>query len=372
VGNNVCDGPADAHSSQFSLLYPPIVENYPAGSQLGSGVPGGTAYNAVVQGAPGSTVLVRLRVPYPYVTVGANPLQVFDGTAVGTDAATGCFQPGGSVLATSGTQIRLRDYLAICDIPIGLCRNGVGGCVTDNDCVRPNAAGVSCIAPTGSACDGTSGPDFDGGCSFEVNVLLPTSGQAYLNLSLDYGLEGAAVDLCQDGSPERYDWAVNGSVGGLDALESTAPAPPSGDVAVGNCSDYAFRHRVGTGPLFEAVVENFNVFQACTQAGDRDCDGAPDAVDKCPYLAGNDQSKDADADGRGNECECGDQNGDGKSSVADLVAINQAIFNPALATPLCDANNDRLCSVADIVAANAEFFSVGNTSTCAFQPVPGP
>jgi hypothetical protein len=104
---------------------------------------------------------------------------------------------------------------------------------------------------------------------------------------------------------------------------------------------------------------------------DRDGDGVPDASDNCPFLA-NPAQADANANGRGNACECGDQNGDGRVDVLDLVAINVAIFNPAQRTPLCDANNDGNCSVNDIVAANLEIFSPGSTSTCAAQPVPGP
>jgi sugar lactone lactonase YvrE len=106
-------------------------------------------------------------------------------------------------------------------------------------------------------------------------------------------------------------------------------------------------------------------------AGDRDCDGLPDAVDRCPFLAGNSQA-DTDGDGRGDDCECGDQDGDGRNTVSDLVAINAAIFTPSLATPLCDANGDALCNVSDIISTNVEIFSPANTSICAFQPVPGP
>jgi hypothetical protein len=105
--------------------------------------------------------------------------------------------------------------------------------------------------------------------------------------------------------------------------------------------------------------------------GPVDLDPVPPASDNCPFFPNPDQA-DADVDGRGNACECGDQTGDGVNTVADLVAINQAIFNPALATPLCDANGDLLCSVSDIVATNAEIFSPTSTSTCAAQPVPGP
>jgi hypothetical protein len=104
-------------------------------------------------------------------------------------------------------------------------------------------------------------------------------------------------------------------------------------------------------------------------AFDGDADGIAD--DDCPFFASLDQT-DTDLDGRGDPCECGDQNGDGQNTVSDLVAINTAIFNPALVTPLCDANHDGLCNVNDIIAVNIEIFSPGNTSTCARQPVPGP
>jgi hypothetical protein len=374
VGPNVCDNPAeDVFTSQFSLNYTPVVAGYAGGYRLTSGDPASTYYNAILEGTPGSTVALNVQVPYPFVTVGAQTLQVYDGSSVGTNAGTGCFEPAGSALASSTTQVRLADYLALCDTTLGLCRNGVGGCVSNADCARPNAAGVSCVAPTGTACDGTPGPDSGGSCSFTASVLIPSSGEVYVNLHLDYGLKGARVDLCRDGTPERYDWVANTSVGGLDALVSTAPAPPTGDVAIANCSNYTFRHRVGAAPaVFEATMENLNRFAPCATPGDRDCDGVPDALDHCAYYSGDDQSADVDHNGRGDVCECGDQNGDGRVSVSDLVSINLAIFNPTLATPLCDANGDGLCNVNDIVAANIEIFSPGNTSTCIFQPAPGP
>jgi hypothetical protein len=104
---------------------------------------------------------------------------------------------------------------------------------------------------------------------------------------------------------------------------------------------------------------------------DADFDGISDDADACPYFSDPLQA-DRDGNGRGDACECGDQSGDGRVDVRDLVAINGAIFDPARITPLCDANNDGLCNVADIVAANAEIFSRRPTSTCARQPVPSP
>jgi hypothetical protein len=104
---------------------------------------------------------------------------------------------------------------------------------------------------------------------------------------------------------------------------------------------------------------------------DSDQDGLPDAIDGCPYYIQT-AVADSDGDGRWDECECGDQNGDGRTSVTDVVALNRAIFDPSQLGPLCDADNDQVCNVADILAVNRELFSIGNTSTCARQPVAGP
>jgi glucose/arabinose dehydrogenase len=104
---------------------------------------------------------------------------------------------------------------------------------------------------------------------------------------------------------------------------------------------------------------------------DDDGDGFLDPADNCPYYFTANAS-DVDGDGRGDACECTDQNGDGRNDVMDLLAINRAVFSPALASPLCDGNGDGLCDVNDIGAANVEIYSPTNTSTCSRQPVPGP
>src|SRR5262245_2817888 len=124
------------------------------------------------------------------------------------------------------------------------------------------------------------------------------------------------------------------------------------------------------GPALVAELGIDNI-RAEAALPDRDGDGISDAPDDCPFFA-NPSQQDTDLDGRGDACECTDQNGDGRNTGSDILAINQAIFNPSLATPLCDGNNDGLCNVNDIIAANVEIFSPGNTSTCARQPAPGP
>jgi len=103
---------------------------------------------------------------------------------------------------------------------------------------------------------------------------------------------------------------------------------------------------------------------------DGDQDGVSNATDNCPYFATT-VVTDADSDGRGDACECTDQNGDGFNTVADLVAINLAIIDPLRVTPLCDGNGDGRCDAADIMAATIELYTPTSTSTCPRNPLPG-
>ena len=52
----------------------------------------------------------------------------------------------------------------------------------------------------------------------------------------------------------------------------------------------------------------------------------------------------------------------------DLLAINAAIFNPDLATSLCDTNDDDQCDVQDLLGVNAKIF--GAPAYCAKYPAP--
>jgi hypothetical protein len=104
---------------------------------------------------------------------------------------------------------------------------------------------------------------------------------------------------------------------------------------------------------------------------DSDGDGILDASDRCPFFPDPLQT-DSDGNARGDACECGDQNGDARVDVTDIIAINLAIFDPSRVTALCDANRDGLCDISDMVAVNAEIFSPGSSSTCARYPVSEP
>ena len=130
-------------------------------------------------------------------------------------------------------------------------------------------------------------------------------------------------------------------------------------------------------------VSNFGI----NHRDDVDCNGVDDQIqagsgDLCPFYTEWDQNLDSDGDCaggpgghcRGDECECGDQAGDGalsgtidvangKINVADIVGINNAIFGSVVRKRLCDANSDTLCNVSDIVGVNREIF-VPDSSIC--------
>ncbi len=148
---------------------------------------------------------------------------------------------------------------------------------------------------------------------------------------------------------------------------------PPGAASAYNDHAVAVEYHAGRG-RWEIVTQDgasmpgasFNVRTVEPDCPDADFDGLCDAQDTCPYWVADDNLADRDGNGRGDACECGDQNGDGTVNVSDILAINAAIFDPALATPLCDANQDGLCNVGDILAVNAGIF--GAELYCARHP----
>jgi hypothetical protein len=151
----------------------------------------------------------------------------------------------------------------------------------------------------------------------------------------------------------------------LARLDFTALAPAAAqfDAAAVDMADGA-QPPVDLAPLTQGV-------QVQVTCANGDGDALCNTADNCPFFATANVA-DTDGDGRGDACECTDQNGDGRNTVSDLIAINLAIFNPSLVTPLCDGTGDGLCNVNDIIAANVEIFSPTNTSICARQPTAGP
>jgi hypothetical protein len=151
---------------------------------------------------------------------------------------------------------------------------------------------------------------------------------------------------------EFTDWQAQGSF-----------APSQG--TIGSVSTFGTD---GSGNAYFANLYEGTVFAIGV---DSDGDGRIDPLDRCPAFASPSQA-DADRNGIGDDCECGDQNGDGTVDVADLVAINAAIFGASQPGPLCDANGDDQCHVADIVAVNADLFAPEALSSCARRPAASP
>lgn len=119
----------------------------------------------------------------------------------------------------------------------------------------------------------------------------------------------------------------------------------------------------------EERVSAFGTLHSQAQQLDLDGDGISGSADNCPRWS-NPAQGDVDQNGTGDDCECGDQSGDGTVNVTDIVAINRVIFGSEPASALCDANGDGLCNVSDMVAVNRRIF--GGSASCARSPAAAP
>ena len=68
---------------QFRLIFTPDMQMWPT-YKLPASNPGQFYYNVFYVGTPGSTVNLNINIPYPFVTNGANPIQVHDGFSIET------------------------------------------------------------------------------------------------------------------------------------------------------------------------------------------------------------------------------------------------------------------------------------------------
>jgi hypothetical protein len=229
-----------------TVLTPSPRDGWPA-YKLNSSNPGQYFYNAIVEGDPFSTsnttIPVTVNLAYPFVTQGATPVHVYDATALSFDP-DGCFVPDVAEQSIGLHQVAIEDYIG-------------GRLDSALDCTD-----VGC---------GFNGV---GTCTFVVDVKIPDSGQAYLNVHMDYGLKGASVDandgvvragtVC-DGEGDRYDLgALDPVFGGWDALHNvdtdTDNPPVYGELALENCKSYDFSHDDGT-DVFEDQVQSLNIFK---------------------------------------------------------------------------------------------------------------
>jgi hypothetical protein len=81
---------------------------------------------------------------------------------------------------------------------------------------------------------------------------------------------------------------------------------------------------------------------------DSDGDGVNNEVDNCPYKYNPAPQEDADENGIGDACQCGDVSGDGFTDVTDALAIaGGQVGSDDPNFDKCDLSGDSLCNVTD-------------------------
>src|SRR2546422_6631177 len=95
-------------NNQLRLIFTQDTQNMPR-YKLTASNPGQFYYNAFYSAAPGSSVTFQVTLPYPWVTQGARPIEVYDGITVNTSGSQTCLVPGNKVLA-GPQQVTLSSY----------------------------------------------------------------------------------------------------------------------------------------------------------------------------------------------------------------------------------------------------------------------
>jgi hypothetical protein len=265
--------------------------------------------------------------------------------------------------------------------------------------------------------------------SFEVDMDLIPPGSRYgvckvnRQVACDCGPGGGTITGCNnvvasDPCPGLGDFCDLRDIGYRlspdDRQDDGSPDP-------GFCAGtvYVFRGTPNQNCLVSTVYEvNGNPGPDCSVRNygphprpDLDCNGVNDLPgdgDLCPSYSETNLLADTNGNGRGDECECGDANLDGRVNISDIVTTNFSIFNPPfypgtwfhdtygigtfrrILTPLMDANNSLPAdstpgnpndenvlwetggevNVSDIVQINVDIFNP-KTARCGRSPVQG-
>jgi hypothetical protein len=273
--DETCDPASCEQTNEFRLILPPDAQNWVA-YKLNASNPGQFFYNLIYEGAPNSTVDIKIDIPYPFVTQGAQAVHVYDAALVQgacVDSSGKPTGPGCWTDADCDLYPPLHDTCDVnCFVPPDPADDQYDAWWTINDWVYGNDPvddliewSVDC--PDGGVC----GPDSQdtGGpgtafCTLTLeDVEIPASGSAYVNLHLDYGLKGQGLDVnpCDDTTTDRYDKGNAFSAWGSRDAYVNQPDEPLDELAITDCQEYSFSHTDDTDPLFEDSVQNLNMFK---------------------------------------------------------------------------------------------------------------
>lgn len=226
------------------------------------------------------------------------------------------------------------------------------GAVDTLGAVDPNAPGTGGFAPSGDPLADDPDPSGAGGAVLGGygRCVAPRAGSS-CNVSTGGG--------CQSGE------FCNGGVCAREhgTCRSVADCPPAAGIA---CVPDAVVATVSDTDG-DSVVDPFDpapsapdpALGPCTTAPDLDGDQRLGACDNCPTVSNGKQEDRGGVgtgsapDGIGDECQCGDVNGDGRVTATDSVLITRSLLTPPTATlarrELCDVNGDDRCSATDAV-----------------------
>jgi hypothetical protein len=156
------------------------------------------------------------------------------------------------------------------------------------------------------------------------------------------------------------------------AAETLAATAAAGSIGAECCPGPLLLQASGSGSLAETralfatatpngvVVRGQLGGSLAAPGGDHDADGIEDALDVCPVTS-DPQQTDADGDGIGNACQCGDVTGDGHISGGDTAELRRFLSGSlaGVAAPQkCNIGGSSACDLVDAVRLRRELASL--------------
>jgi hypothetical protein len=199
--------------NQLRLIFTPDTKNMPC-YKLNASNPGQFYYNVFYAGMPGESETFNVTLPYPWVTQGANPIEVYDGVTLRTSGGQTCLTPGRKVYAGS-QQVTLASYGT-----------------------KP-VMGVSTH-------------------TLIITVTVPASGYVYLAIHLDFGLK-ASTGYNRNASDDATACANTAAIL-VPNNQSYTFSVAGEDNASATVSSYnAFKKNPGVGGLTQSLSTTFSV-----------------------------------------------------------------------------------------------------------------